>query len=70
MIYIVELKIKVEGMKVTRRNQFKGTRKLQERIQKWIYELRKEYGYREMTVEKVIVNNEDITKKIAPTHKE
>jgi hypothetical protein len=67
MIYIVELKTRVEGMRVTQCNEFKGKHKLMDRIQEWIYNVRKEYGYREMKIDMVIVNNEDITKKIAPT---
>jgi hypothetical protein len=64
MIYIVELKTKVEGTRVTQCNEFKGKHKLEERIKKWIYEVRKEYGYREMIIENVTVNNEDVTVKI------
>jgi hypothetical protein len=67
MIYIVELRIKVEGTGVIQFNEFRGKHKLIERIQEWIYEARKEYGYRDMVVESVKVNNEDLTQKIAPT---
>jgi hypothetical protein len=70
MIYTVELRVKVEGIGVIQFNEFKGKYKLEERIQKWIYEVRKEYGYRDMVVESVKVNNEDITQKLAPTHDE
>ena len=61
MIYIVELKTKVEGMKVTQCNEFKGKHKLDERIRGWIYEVRKEYGYREMKIESVTVNGKEIS---------
>jgi hypothetical protein len=67
MIHIVELKTKVEGIKVTQCNEFRGKQKLIERIQEWIYEVRKQYGYRDMVIEKVTVNNEDITRKIDQT---
>lgn len=70
MTYIVELKVKVEETKVIQFNQFRGKFKLVDRIKEWIYEVRKEYGYREVIIEWVIVNNEDITEKIAPTQKE
>jgi hypothetical protein len=64
MKYSVELRTKVEGTGVIQFNEFKGKHRLEERIQKWIYEVRKEYGYRDMVVESVKVNNEDITGKI------
>jgi hypothetical protein len=64
MIYIVELKTKVEGMRVTQCNEFRDKYKLEERIKKWIYEVRKDYGYREMVIECVTVNNEDVTDKM------
>jgi hypothetical protein len=70
MIYTVELRVKVEGTGVTQFNEFRGKYKLTERIQEWIYEVRKQYGYREMIIEKVTVNNKDITQKIAPTRDE
>jgi hypothetical protein len=70
MVYTVELRIRVEGIGVIQFNEFRGKYKLTERIKGWIYEVRKEYGYREMTIEKVTVNNEDITQKIAPTREE
>jgi hypothetical protein len=61
MIYVVELKVRVEGTGVIQFNEFRGQHKLIERSQEWIYEVRKQYGYREMIVEKVTVNNEDVT---------
>jgi hypothetical protein len=64
MIYTVELRIKVEGIGVIQFNEFRGKYRLEERIQKWILEARKEYGYREMVVESVKVNGEDVTDKI------
>jgi Leu/Phe-tRNA-protein transferase len=70
MIYTVELRIRIEGIGVIQFNEFHGKQKLIERIQKWIYEVRKQYGYRDMVVECVKVNNEDITQKIAPTREE
>jgi hypothetical protein len=70
LTYTVELRVKVEGTGVIQFNEFRGKHKLIERIKEWIYEVRKQYGYREMVIEKVTVNNEDITKKIAPTHDE
>jgi hypothetical protein len=70
MIYTVEIRIRVEGTGVIQFNEFRGKHKLIERIQEWIYEARKQYGYREMVIEKVTVNNEDITQKIAPTQDE
>jgi hypothetical protein len=69
-VYTVELRVKVEGVGVVQFNEFKGKYKLEVRIQKWIFEVRKQYGYREMIIEKVTVNNEDITQKVAPTHDE
>jgi hypothetical protein len=64
MIYTVELRVKVEGIGVIQFNEFRGKHKLIERIKEWVYEARKQYGYREMVIEKVTVNNEDITGKI------
>jgi hypothetical protein len=64
MKYSVELRTRVEGTGVIQFNEFNGKHKLEERIQKWIYEVRKEYGYREMVIESVKVNNEDMTDKI------
>jgi hypothetical protein len=64
MIYTIELRVKVEGIGVTQFNELRGKHKLIERIQEWIFEVRKQYGYREMAIEKVTVNNEDITEKI------
>jgi hypothetical protein len=64
MINTVELRVSVEGTGVIQFNEFRGKHKLIERIQKWIYEVKKEYGYREMVIEKVTVNSEDITEKI------
>jgi hypothetical protein len=61
MKYSVELRTRVEGTGVIQFNEFKGKHKLEERIQKWIYEVRKEYGYREMVVESVKVNDKEIT---------
>jgi hypothetical protein len=61
MNYTVELRIKVEDIGVTQFNEFRGKYKLEERIQKWIYEVRKEYGYRDIEVESVKVNNKEIT---------
>jgi hypothetical protein len=66
MIYTIELRIRVAGIGVIQFNEFREKHKLIERIQIWIYEVRKQYGYREMVIEKVTVNNEDITQKIAP----
>jgi hypothetical protein len=63
MNYTVELRIRIDGIGVIQFNEFHGKQKLIERIQKWIYEVRKQYGYREMVVEKVTVNNEDVTDK-------
>jgi hypothetical protein len=68
LTYTVELRIKVEGIGVIQFNEFRGKHKLIERIHEWIYEVRKLYGYRDMIIEKVTVNNEDITQKIAPAH--
>jgi hypothetical protein len=56
----VELRTRVEGTGVIQFNEFNGKHKLEERIQKWIYEVRKEYGYREMVVESVKVNGKEI----------
>jgi hypothetical protein len=64
MIYTVELRIRVEGTGVIQFNEFRGKQKLIKRIQEWIYSVRKQYGYREMIIEKVTVNNEDVTEKI------
>jgi hypothetical protein len=64
MIYTIELRIRVEGIGTIQFNEFRGNHKLEDRIHKWIYEVRKQYGYREMIVESVKVNNEDITGKI------
>jgi hypothetical protein len=64
MINTVELRVRVEGTGVIQFNEFRGKHKLIERIQEWIYEVRKQYGYRDMVIEKVTVNNEDITEKI------
>jgi hypothetical protein len=60
MKYSVELRTRVEGTGVIQFNEFNGKHKLEERIQKWIYEVRKEYGYREMVVESVKVNDKEI----------
>jgi hypothetical protein len=62
MIYIVELRTKVEGVGVTQYNEFRGSYKLDERINKWVYEVRKEYGFREMKIESVKVNGKVIRK--------
>jgi hypothetical protein len=62
MIYIVELRTKVEGIGVTQFNEFKGSHKLDERINKWVFEVRKEYGFREMKIESVKVNGKVIRK--------
>lgn len=70
MTYTVELRIKVEGIGVIQFYEFRGKHKLIERIQEWIYEVRKQYGYRYMIIEKVTVNSTDITQKIAPPHNE
>jgi hypothetical protein len=70
LIYTVEIRVKVEGIGVVQFNEFKGKHKLIGRIQEWVYEVRKQYGYREIVIEKVTVNNKDITQKIAPTHDE
>jgi hypothetical protein len=64
MNYTVELRVRVEGTGVVQFNEFRGKHKLIERIKEWIYEVRKQYGYRDMVIEKVTVNNEDITEKI------
>jgi hypothetical protein len=64
MIYTVELRVKVEGIGVIQFNEFRGKYKLEERIQKWIFDVRKQYGYRDMVIEKVTVNNEDVTGEI------
>jgi hypothetical protein len=64
MINTVELRVRVEGTGVIQFNEFRGKHKLIERIKGWIYEVRKQYGYRDMVIEKVTVNNEDITEKI------
>jgi hypothetical protein len=70
MKYSVELRTRVEGTGVIQFNEFNGKYKLEEKIQKWIYEVRKEYGYREMLVESVKVNNEDVTDKIIAPYQE
>jgi hypothetical protein len=70
MIYVVELRIRIDGIGVIQFNEYRGKYRIEERIQKWIFEVRKEYGYREMIVEKVTLNDEDITEKIAPTRNE
>jgi hypothetical protein len=62
MIYVVELRTKVEGIGVTQYNEFKGSYKLDERINKWVFEVRKEYGFREMKIESVKVNGKVIRK--------
>jgi hypothetical protein len=62
MIYVVELRTKVEGIGVTQYNEFKGSHKLDERINKWVFEVRKEYGFREMKIESVKVNGKVIRK--------
>jgi hypothetical protein len=62
MIYIVELRTKVEGIGVTQYNEFKGSHRLDERINKWVFEVRKEYGFREMKIESVKVNGKVIRK--------
>jgi hypothetical protein len=62
MIYVVELRTKVEGIGVTQYNEFKGSHKLDERINKWVFEVRKEYGFREMKIESVTVNGKVIRK--------
>jgi hypothetical protein len=64
MIYTIELRVKVEGIGVTQFNELRGKHKLIERIQEWILEVRKQYGYREMVVESVKVNNEEFINKI------
>jgi hypothetical protein len=64
MINTVELRVRVEGTGVIQFNEFRGKHKLIEHIQEWIYEVRKQYGYRDMAIEKVTLNNEDITEKI------
>jgi hypothetical protein len=64
MKYSVELRTRVEGTGVIQFNEFNGKHKLEERIHKWIYEVRKEYGYREMVVESVKVNDKEITEKL------
>lgn len=68
MIYTIELKIQIEGMGVTRFNRLRDP--LEKNIHKWIYEVRKEYGYRDMEIERITANDEDITEKIAPTRNE
>jgi hypothetical protein len=70
LTYTVELRVKVEGTGVIQFNEFRGKHKLVERIKEWIYEVRKQYGYRDIIIEKVTVNNMDITQKIAPTRDE
>jgi hypothetical protein len=64
MIYTIELRIRVDGIGVIQFNEFRGKHKIIERIEGWIYEVRKQYGYRDIIVESVKVNNEDITEKI------
>ena len=67
MNFNVEIKIRVDGIGIIQFNEFNGKEKLVERIHKWIYEVHKQYGYREMVIEKILVNNEDKTNEIAPT---
>ena len=62
MIYTIELRIHLEGFGVTRFNRLRDP--LDKNIHKWIREVRREYGYRDMEVEKVLVNDEDVTERI------
>ena len=68
MIYTIELQIHIEGMGVTQYNRLREP--LDKNIHKWIYEVRKEYGYRDMEIVKVTVDDEDVTERIKAPYQE
>jgi hypothetical protein len=58
----VEIRISVDGIGVIQFNRVKHP--LIPNVQRWIYEVRKEYGYRDVVIEKVLADNRDITDEI------
>jgi hypothetical protein len=58
----VELKIRVDGIGVIQFNRIRQP--LIPNVQRWIFEVKKEYGYRDIVIEKVLADNRDITDEI------
>lgn len=61
MIYTIELKVRIDGTGILRFNRLRCSKeKLPELTAKWVYQVWREHGCRDMKVEKVTANEEDI----------
>jgi hypothetical protein len=58
-VITIEVRIRVEGIGVVQFNRL--SQPLIPNVRRWIYELKKEYGYREVVIEKVLADERDIT---------
>jgi hypothetical protein len=58
----IELRIRVDGIGVIQFNYV--NQPLIPNVQRWIYEVKKQYGYREIVIEKVLAGERDITNEI------
>jgi hypothetical protein len=61
-VITVEIRIRVDGIGVVQFNRLKQP--LIPNVRRWIYELKKEYGYRGVVIEKVLANEKDITSEV------
>jgi hypothetical protein len=58
----IELRIRVDGIGVIQFNRIRQP--LISNVQQWIYEVKKQYGYREVVIEKVLADDRDITEEV------
>jgi hypothetical protein len=58
----IEVRIRVDGIGVVQFNRL--SQPLIPNVRGWIYELKKEYGYREVNIEKVLADDRDITNEV------
>jgi hypothetical protein len=61
-VVTIEIRIRVDGIGVVQFNRLKQP--LIPNVRRWIYELKKEYGYREVVIEKVFADDRDITNEV------
>jgi hypothetical protein len=59
----IELRIRVDGIGVIQFNRLNNYN-LIPNVRRWIYEVKKEYGYRDIVIEKVLADGRDITVEI------
>jgi hypothetical protein len=68
--YTLDLHVRIEGTGILRFNQFNCSReKLPGLTAQWVYQVWREHGCRDMKVEKVTANEEDIYEEVMAIRK-